>query len=42
MNLKKGTEELGSYSYDEILAELKKEVDQIISERFGALEPTGQ
>jgi len=42
VNLKKGTEELGSYSYDEILAELKKEVDQIISERFGALEPTGQ
>lgn len=37
VNLKKGTEELGSYSYDEILAELKKEVDQIISERFGAL-----
>jgi len=42
VNLKKGTEELGSYSYDEILAELKKEVDQIISERFGALEPSGQ
>jgi (E)-4-hydroxy-3-methylbut-2-enyl-diphosphate synthase len=42
VNLKKGTEELGSYSYDEILAELKKEVDQIILERFGALEPTGQ
>ena len=41
VNLKKGTEELGSYSYDEILAELKKEVDQIIQERFGALEPTG-
>ena len=37
VNLKKGTEELGSYSYDEILAELKKEVDQIILERFGAL-----
>jgi (E)-4-hydroxy-3-methylbut-2-enyl-diphosphate synthase len=42
VNLKKGTEELGSYSYDEILAELKKEVDQIILERFGELEPTGQ
>jgi len=41
VNLKKGTEELGSYSYDEILAELKKEVDQIILQRFGALEPTG-
>jgi len=33
VNLKKGTEELGSYSYDEILGELKKEVDQIILER---------
>jgi (E)-4-hydroxy-3-methylbut-2-enyl-diphosphate synthase len=42
VNLKKGTEELGSYGYDEILGELKKEVDQIILERFGALEPTGQ
>lgn len=37
VNLKKGTAELGSYSYDEILVELKKEVDQIIQERFGAL-----
>ncbi len=37
VNLKKGTEELGSYAYDEILGELKKEVDQIIQERFGAL-----
>ena len=42
VNLKKGTEELGSYSYDEILGELKKEVDQIIQERYGALAPTGQ
>jgi len=33
VNLKKGPEALGSYSYDEILAELKKEVDQIILER---------
>ncbi len=41
VNLKKGTAELGSYAYDEILGELKKEVDQIIQERFGALEPTG-
>jgi (E)-4-hydroxy-3-methylbut-2-enyl-diphosphate synthase len=41
VNLKKGTEELGSYAYNEILGELKKEVDQIIQERFGALEPTG-
>ena len=37
VNLKKGTEELGSYSYDEILGELKKEVDQIILQRFEAL-----
>ncbi len=42
VNLKKGTEELGSYSYDEILGELKKEVDQIILERYESLEPTGQ
>lgn len=40
VNLKKGTEELGSYAYNEILGELKKEVDQIIQDRFGALEPT--
>ena len=37
-NLKKGTETLGSFSYDEILQQLKKEVDQMILEKFDALE----
>jgi len=36
VNLKKGTETLGSYSYEEILGQLKKEVDLIINEKFGA------
>ncbi len=40
VNLKKGEETLGSYAYDEILAQLKKEVDQLILERNGALEPS--
>jgi (E)-4-hydroxy-3-methylbut-2-enyl-diphosphate synthase len=39
VNLKKGTEELGSFSYDEILSKLKTEVDQLISERHGTPEP---
>ena len=39
VNLKKGTETLGSFSYDEILQQLKKEVDQMILEKFDALEP---
>lgn len=34
VNLKKGTEELGSYSYEEILGQLKKEIDQMIQEKF--------
>ncbi len=38
VNLKKGTETLGSFSYEEILKELKKEVDQMILEKFEALE----
>lgn len=33
VNLKKGTETLGSYSYAEILAKLKKELDLIINSR---------
>ncbi len=33
VNLKKGPQTLGSYSYDEILGKLKQEVDQIIAER---------
>jgi (E)-4-hydroxy-3-methylbut-2-enyl-diphosphate synthase len=39
VNLKKGTEELGSFSYDEILNKLKTEVDQLISEQHGTPEP---
>ncbi|MEK9628954.1 MAG: (E)-4-hydroxy-3-methylbut-2-enyl-diphosphate synthase [Nitrospinota bacterium] len=39
VNLKKGTETLGSYSYEEILDQLKKEVDQMILEKHGELEP---
>ncbi len=39
VNLKKGTETLGSFSYDEILQQLKKEIDQMILEKFGELEP---
>jgi len=35
VNLKKGTEALGSYSYEEILAELKRQLDLIISTRIG-------
>ena len=35
VNLKKGTEALGSYSYEEILAELKCQLDLIISTRIG-------
>jgi len=34
VNLKKGTEALGSYSYEEILIELKRELDVIISTRI--------
>ena len=39
VNLKKGTETLGSFSYEDILLQLKKEVDQMILEKFGELEP---
>jgi (E)-4-hydroxy-3-methylbut-2-enyl-diphosphate synthase len=39
VNLKKGTETLGSFSYDEILQQLKKEIDKMIEEKFGKLEP---
>jgi len=38
VNLKKGTETLGSFSYEEVLQQLKKEVDQMILEKFDALE----
>ena len=39
VNLKKGTETLGSFSYEEILAQLKKEIDQMILEKYGELQP---
>jgi (E)-4-hydroxy-3-methylbut-2-enyl-diphosphate synthase len=39
VNLKKGTETLGSFSYEDILEQLKKEIDQMILEKFGELEP---
>jgi (E)-4-hydroxy-3-methylbut-2-enyl-diphosphate synthase len=35
VNLKKGTEALGAYSYNEILSRLKLELDLIISTRIG-------
>ena len=38
VNLKKGLENLGSYNYDEILNQLKIELDRMISERFGMAE----
>jgi (E)-4-hydroxy-3-methylbut-2-enyl-diphosphate synthase len=34
VNLKKGIEELGSFSYEEILGQLKKEIDQMIQDKF--------
>jgi len=33
VNLKRGTEELGAFSYDEILGRLKAEVDALIAAR---------
>jgi len=33
VNLKRGTEELGAYSYDDILARLKDELDALIAQR---------
>ncbi len=33
VNLKKGTEALGAYPYDEILPKLKAELDQLISRK---------
>ncbi len=37
VNLKQGPKLLGSFTYDEILEKVKKEMDRIISERFGSL-----
>jgi (E)-4-hydroxy-3-methylbut-2-enyl-diphosphate synthase len=33
VNLKKGPESLGAFSYDDILPQLKSELDQIIAQR---------
>ncbi len=39
VNLKKGTETLGAYGYDEILGQLKKALDCLIEEKYGAVSP---
>ncbi len=39
VNLKKGTEALGSYSYEEILGQLKREIDQMILDKFSGEPP---
>jgi len=39
VNLKKGTETLGSFSYEEILQQLKKEIDKMILEKYGEPQP---
>jgi (E)-4-hydroxy-3-methylbut-2-enyl-diphosphate synthase len=39
VNLKKGTQTLGSFSYEEILEQLKKEIDQMILEKYGEPQP---
>lgn len=36
VNLKRGTEHLGSYSYDEVLSRLKSELDKLVGERVRA------
>ncbi|MBM3975570.1 MAG: (E)-4-hydroxy-3-methylbut-2-enyl-diphosphate synthase [Planctomycetes bacterium] len=39
VNLKRGSEELGAYSYDEILGRLKDELDRLIARRAAASSP---
>ena len=39
VNLKKGTETLGAFGYDEILDQLRKELDRLIEEKYGAVNP---
>ena len=36
VNLKKGPEEVGAFSYDEILGRLREELDKLIEEKYGA------
>lgn len=38
VNLKKGTQTVGAFSYDEIIGKLKEELNRIIAERFAAAE----
>jgi len=38
VNLKKGTQTVGAFSYDEIIGKLKEELNRIITERFAAAE----
>ncbi|CAI2718484.1 (E)-4-hydroxy-3-methylbut-2-enyl-diphosphate synthase [Nitrospina watsonii] len=40
VNLKKGTESVGAFGYDEILGRLKEELDKLIADRYGAAEPS--
>lgn len=37
VNLKKGTETLGAFGYDEILGQLKKELERLIEDKYGAV-----
>lgn len=39
VNLKKGTESLGAFSYEDILGRLKEELDQLIEQKFGSTSP---
>ena len=39
VNLKKGTKALGAFGYGEILDQLKKELDRLIEEKYGAVNP---
>jgi (E)-4-hydroxy-3-methylbut-2-enyl-diphosphate synthase len=36
VNLKRGSEELGAYPYDQILGRLKTELDALIARQVGA------
>jgi len=40
VNLKKGPETVGAFGYDEILDKLKEELDKLIEQRYGAVEPS--
>ncbi len=40
VNLKRGTESLGAFPYDQILPRIKQELDSLIQQRFGVTAPT--